>query len=367
VFLEGVEAGRYAVRSFMDLAPQTLFTLLALAAAFGLIALNAFFVAAEFAIVKVRRTRLEELAGQGVRTAKSSLIIVDKLDEYLSATQLGITLASLALGWIGEEAFASLLVLAAPSVFAENHHHLISLTLSFFVVTMLHVVLGELVPKSMAIQDAEKVCLWIARPLAFFYRFSRPLIRAFTYLANFVLRRIGYHGYEEPPLTEQELKIVMKESREDGVISDSEAQIINRAFEFSDKRTGDIMVARERVKFLSLEAPLAENLNTVQAKMHTRFPLCRSDFDSVVGIVHMKDVWPKLAPAATNEVLERNARPAIFVDSSLRQDQLMKLFQSCRAHLAVVRDGRSGKNIGIVTMEDVLEGLVGEIRDEHGN
>jgi CBS domain containing-hemolysin-like protein len=232
---------------------------------------------------------------------------------------------------------------------------------------MLHVVLGELVPKSMAIQDAEKVVLWVSMPLALFYRFTRPLIRAFTAMANLVLRQIGYHGYEEAPLTEQELKLVMKESREEGVISDSEAQIINRAFEFSDKRAGDIMVSKERVKFLSLATPLVENLKTVQAKMHTRFPLCRTDFDNVVGIVHMKDVWPKLSPTTTNEVLEKNCRPAIFVDSSLRQDQLMKLFQSCRAHLAVVRDGRSGKNIGIVTMEDVLEGLVGEIRDEHGN
>jgi CBS domain containing-hemolysin-like protein len=351
------------------LSQDTLVTLLALVSAFGLIALNAFFVAAEFAIVKVRRTRLEELKGQGVVSAKASLIIVDKLDEYLSATQLGITLASLALGWIGEEAFESLLVLLFPSVFAgaQGAYHILSLTLSFFVVTMLHVVLGELVPKSMAIQDAEKMTLWVSVPLALFYRFTRPLIRAFTILANFVLHRIGYHGYEEPPLTEQELKLVMKESREDGVISDSEAQIINRAFEFSDKRAGDIMVPRERVKVLSLAIPLAENLKTVQVKMHTRFPLCRTDFDTVVGIVHMKDVWPKLGPTMTNEVFEKNCRPAIFVDSTLRQDQLMKLFQSCRAHLAVVRDGRSGKNIGIVTMEDVLEGLVGEIRDEHGN
>lgn len=362
-----VPPGDSLANQTMDPSPDTIITLLALAAALGLVALNAFFVAAEFAIVKVRRTRLEELSGQGLPSAKASLIIVDKLDDYLSATQLGITLASLALGWIGEEAFASLLHIAFPSVFANNAHHLLSLTVSFFMVTMLHVVLGELVPKSMAIQDAEKVCMWVSLPLAIFYRFSRPLIRSFTWLANFVLHRIGYHGYEEAPLTEQELKIVMKESREDGIISDSEAQIINRAFEFSDKRAGDIMVPRERVKVFSLSLPLSENLKTVQTKMHTRFPLCREGIDTVIGIVHMKDVWPKLGPTATNEVLEKNCRPAIFVDSTLRQDQLMKLFQSCRAHLAVVRDGRSGRNIGIVTMEDVLEGLVGEIRDEHGN
>jgi CBS domain containing-hemolysin-like protein len=353
----------------MTISPELLVPLLALVVAFVLIGLNGFFVAAEFAIVKVRRTRLEELVGQGIAAARVSILCVDQLDEYLSATQLGITLSSLALGWVGEEAFAELLVLAFPDLFPRTlaGHHFAAIGISFFLVTMLHVVLGELVPKSMAIQDAERITLIVSRPLRWFYFAARPLLHSFTSVANFVLRRIGYHGLEEPPLTENELKLVMKESKEDGVISDSEAQIISRAFEFADKRASDIMVSRDQVKFLSLSQPLEKNLEQVRNKMHTRFPVCETDLDSVVGIVHMKDVWPILLTKFSNDVFLKSCRPPIFVDSSLRQDQLMKLFQSCRAHMAIVRNPATGRNEGIVTMEDVLETLVGDIRDEHGN
>lgn len=340
----------------------------ALLLAFVLVALNAFFVASEFAIVKVRRTRIEELAGKGIATARVALLCIDQLDDMLSATQLGITLVSLALGWIGEDAFANLLSLALPDVFVMTgkSHHVAALGLSFFAITLLHVVLGELVPKSIAIQDAERVVLWITRPLRWFYRFSKPLIHGFTAIANFIVRRLGYHGYEEEALTETELKLVMEDSKEDGVISDSEAQIINRAFEFADKRVSDIMVRRENVDYVSFARPLDQNLAAVRNNMHTRFPLCTSTFDEVIGVVHMKDVWPMLLTKFSNEAFEKCSRAPIFVASTLRQDQLLKLFQSCRAHMAVVRDPE-GKNLGIVTLEDVFESLVGDIRDEHGN
>jgi CBS domain containing-hemolysin-like protein len=353
----------------MDYSSELLVPLLSLGGAFLLIGLNGFFVAAEFAIVKVRRTRLEELAGQGIAAARISILCVDELDEYLSATQLGITLSSLALGWVGEKAFAELLVFVYPTVFPDSAagHHIAAIAISFFLITMLHVVLGELVPKSMAIQNSERITLLVSRPLRFFFFASKPLIQTFTWMANFILHRIGYHGLEEAPLTENELKLVMKESKEDGVISDSEAQIISRAFEFADKRAIDIMVGREQVKFLSLSQPLEKNLEQVRNKMHTRFPVCETDFDSVVGVVHMKDVWPALLSRFSNDVFMKSCRPTIFVDSSLRQDQLMKLFQSCRAHMAIVRNPQTGRNEGIVTMEDVLETLVGDIRDEHGN
>lgn len=344
-------------------------TLAAIAAAFILVALNGFFVAAEFAVVKVRRTRLEELAGQGVREARISIRIVDQLDEMLSATQLGITLVSLGLGWIGESSFASLLVLLFPSTFSEETGtlHAVALGVSFFLITMLHVVLGELVPKSMAIQNAEKMALWVSKPLTFFYRSSRPLIHAFTRLANFVLRRIGYHGLEEPPLTEQELKLVMKESSEEGVITESEAQIINRAFEFADKRTTDIMVPASEVDFVSLARPLDANLAVVRRHMHTRFPICRTDLNSVIGIAHMKDVWPVLLTDFSNTAFEKCARPAIFAEVHMRQDELMKIFQGRRGHMAIVQSHDRKMNVGIVTMEDVLVSLVGDFRDEHGN
>ncbi len=333
-----------------------------------LVGFNAIFVAAEFAIVKVRRTRLEELAGQGLASARISLLCVDQLDQTLSATQLGITLMSLGLGWIGESAFSSCLRLLYPDFFLAAHgaHHVITVGLSFFIVTALHVVLGELVPKNMAIQDAERITLLLAGPLRLFYVTARPLLFGFTRVANFILRRLGFNNFEEEPFTEQELKLVMKESKEDGIISDSEAQIITRAFEFADKRVVDIMVAKDQVDFISLSRPLDQNLAVVRKNMHTRFPVCKGEFGEALGIIHMKDVWPTLLTKFSNEAFEKTLRPPIFVASHLRQDQLMKLFQSCRAHMAIVRDAE-GNNLGIVTLEDILEGLVGEIRDEHGN
>lgn len=336
---------------------------------FFLVALNGFFVAAEFAIVKVRRTRLEELAGKGVKAARVSILMVDQLDEYLSATQLGITIVSLGLGWIGEESFYNLFLLMFPEQAVSNPaaFHAIAISLSFLVITLLHVVLGELVPKSMAIQQAETVTLWVTRPLRWFYTAAKPAIVGFTMLANFILRLFGLHSAEEPPLSEDELRLVMKESHEDGVISESEAQIITKAFSFSDKRVQEIMIPAEKVQFLSLSRSVDENLATTRKRMYTRFPLVSSDLDSLIGVVHMKDAWRELAEDRSNLSFERTVRPAVFVDPGTRQDKLMKILKEARTHLAIVRDHGGSRVLGIVTLEDILEELVGDIRDEHGN
>jgi len=334
-----------------------------------LVALNAFFVASEFAIVKVRRTRLEELAGQGVSAARVSILCVDQMDEYLSATQLGITIVSLGLGWIGEEAIFGILIMIFPALEGGGYapYHVVAAGISFSIITLLHVVLGELVPKSMAIQRADRIALKVSRPLHVFYRVAQPLIQMFNALANFVLRRLGFNTGEEPPISEEELKLVMKESREDGVISESEAQIIHRAFEFSDKRAIDIMIPAERVEVLSLTKSFDENLSATRGRMHSRFPLTRDGLDSIVGIVHMKDVLYRLKGSPTNKVFEESARPAVFVDPGVGEDRLMRLFKEQHTHLAVVRDPRTKRNLGIVTLEDILEELVGEIADEHGH
>jgi CBS domain containing-hemolysin-like protein len=349
--------------------PSLPLTLLFIFLAFTLVLLNAFFVASEFAIVKVRRTRLEELAGQGVSAARISILCVDQLDEYLSATQLGITLVSLALGWIGEESFFNLFVIFFPEALSSGSGtlHVLATGCSFFIITLLHVVLGELVPKSMAIQRAEEITLIITKPLRLFYRCAKPLIHAFTSLANFVLRRFGYHGLEESPLSEEELKIMMKESHEDGIISETEAQIINRAFSFSDKRVSDILIPATRVEYLSLGRSFEENIATTKLKMHTRFPLTENGLDSIIGLVHMKDVMHALPVDRSNAAFQKAARTVVFVDPGMRQDKLMKLLKERRAHLAVVQDPKTKSNLGIVTMEDILEQLVGEILDEHGN
>lgn len=334
-----------------------------------LVALNGFFVAAEFAVVKVRRTRLKELEGKGIKQARISIMCVDDLDETLSATQLGITLVSLGLGWIGEESFYNALVLLFPGLAGEYaaHFHTVALVISFSTITLLHVVIGELVPKGMAIQRAEQITLVIARPLRMYYRAARPLIRTFTALANFILRLLGFVGEEDSSLSEEELKMVLKDSHDEGVISDSEAQIINRAFEFSDKLTGDIMLPAEKVQCLDMDMDLDDNLDVTRQHMHTRFPLVRGGFQNILGVVHMKEALFKLRDTNDNSVFLNTSRPMLFVTPGMRQDKLMKILNERRSHLAVVQDPVTKENLGIVTLKDILEHLVGKIRDEHGN
>ncbi len=353
----------------MDPDPGILVPLLFVLISFLLVGLNGFFVAAEFAIVKVRRTRLEELVGQGHSAARISILCVDQLDEYLSATQLGITLVSLALGWIGEESFFRLFEIGFSGVLAghEDTLHGVSLALSFFVITLLHVVLGELVPKSMAIQRAEKITLLVAKPLRLFYKVASPLIRIFSWIAALVLRRIGYSGDEESALSEEELKLVMKESHEEGIISDSEAQIIHQAFQFSDKRARDIMIPLKDVEFLSLKKSLEENLVVTQTSYYTRFPVVADDLQNIVGVAHMKDFLRGLTKESSMTAIHSSLRPPVFVDASMKQDQLMKLMNKTRNHLVIVQESKTKQNLGIVTLEDILEDLVGEITDEHGN
>ncbi len=349
--------------------PTFTITLFFILLSLTLVAINGFFVAAEFAIVKVRRTRLKELEGQGVAAARISILMVDELDQYLSATQLGITLVSLGLGWVGEESFYNLFVILLPDLVRQNpaQFHAITLTISFFIITLLHVVLGELVPKSMAIQRAEQVTLVISRPLSLFYKVARPLIRVFTLLANWILRLLGFHKFEEEALSEEELKMVLQDSHEEGIISKSEAEIINQAFTFADKRARDIMIPEHQVQFISLQLSPGDNLEVVQKRMYTRFPLVENSFQNIIGVVHMKDALLALLEGPSNQAFISTARPPLYIDESMRLDKIMLLLNEKRSHLAIVKDSKTNVNIGLVALEDVLEELVGEIVDEHGN
>lgn len=350
----------------MDPDPSLALTLFFVLVAIVLVFFNAFFVAAEFAIVKVRRTRLEELEGQGVAQAKMSLMLVDRLDDYLSATQLGITLVSLALGWIGEASFFNLIKILWPasSSLSAITIHAIATAISFFIITLLHVVLGELVPKSMAIQRAEKMTLILAKPLHWFFVIAKPLIMTFTSIANVVLRWIGFGHAEEPPLSEEELKLVMEDSKDDGIITDTEAQIINRAFSFADKRVIDIMIPLEKIQHISLARTFEENKQVILSRNHTRFPVCRSSMEDVVGVINMKDI--RFHEEESNELFIKAMRTPMYVDAGIKQDRFMKMCSEKRVHLWIVQDSDKN-NIGIVTLEDVLEQIVGEIYDEHGN
>lgn len=352
-----------------DHSPSLTVTIIFIIASLVLVAINGFFVAAEFAIVKVRRTRLKELEGQGVAAARVSILMVDELDEYLSATQLGITLVSLGLGWVGEESFYNLFLIFFPDLLAQFpvEMHWVSLVASFFIITLLHVVLGELVPKSMAIQRAEQITLWLSKPLYIFYRAAKPLITTFTSIANVILRLIGYTESEDDALSEEELKLVLQDSHEDGVISESEARIISRAFSFSDKYASDIMIPEHQVQYLSIQKSIVDNLAVTQKRMYTRFPVVQSDFQNIVGVVHIKDTVLSLISSPTNQAFLDVLRPTLYIEPTLKQDKIMRLFKEKRTHIAIVRDSNRGINLGIVTLEDILEELVGDIVDEHGN
>jgi CBS domain containing-hemolysin-like protein len=343
---------------------SALLPLFSVFAAFVLVLVNGVFVAAEFAIVRVRRTRLEELVGQGIEAAKRAIVLVDHVSEYLAVTQIAITAASLGVGWIGEDAFAHLFILLLPDFHAPRAVlHVAAATAAFLLITMMHVVLGELVPKNLAIRRAERLLLFLARPLQILHIVMRPFHWLFEKLSSWILRCMGHGEISHPPLTEDELKLVLMDSHEEGIISAGEAKIIIRAFEFADKQAEEIMIPAERVDFISLARTFEQNLALARKSMHTRFPLCRNGLDTVVGTVSMKDLWPLLQLEESNAAFERVCRPLIKIPLDFAQDNILRLFQEGRGHMGIVRDLADEKTLGVVTLEDVLESLVGDVRE----
>jgi len=329
-------------------------------AALTLVFVNGVFVAAEFAIVRVRRTRLEELVGEGTEAAKRAILIVDHVSEYLAVTQIGITAASLGVGWLGEDSFARLFVLLLPATRVPSGTlHVAATVLAFLLITAIHLVLGELVPKNLAIRRAEHLLLFLAQPLQILHFALRPAIRLFEKLSSWILHCMGHGAISPLPLTEEELKLVLMDSHEEGVITRGEANIIVRAFEFADKQAEEIMIPAERVDFISLSRSLQENLDVAKKHMHARLPLCSTGLDSVVGIVSMKDVWPLLQHEESNTAFERASRRQIRIPVDLPQDGILKLFQEGHCQMGIVCDRSDAKTLGIVNLEDVLESLIG--------
>jgi CBS domain containing-hemolysin-like protein len=328
-----------------------------------LVALNGFFVAAEFALVKVRPTQLEPLVDAGNRRAKLARHMLRHLDAYLSATQLGITLASLALGWIGEPAFAWIIhPLLTP--FVGNNPpllHSISVTMSFLVITILHIVLGEQAPKTIAIRKAESTSLLVAFPLYFFYKVTYPVIWLLNQASSRLLKLIGISPAAEGELVhdEEELRLLLSSSK-DSQLSTQKRELLDNIFELSHRMSRQIMLPRQDVIYLSTERPLAENLRLARRSGHTRFPLCEGDLDHVIGLIHIKDIFHRERPlTALTEV----AREIAFVPETLELDRLLKRMRTERFHLAAVIDEYGGVS-GIVTLEDVIEEIVGSIQDE---
>ena len=342
-----------------------------------LVFLNGFFVAAEFALVKVRATRLEELATKKQFGAQKALDAVRHLDAYLSATQLGITLASLGLGYVGEPAFAHLLEPLLEGRVSESVKHLIAGGIAFTVITMLHIVLGELAPKSLAIQRPEPTTLAIIYPLDLFYRLFKAPIRFMNRLAALVLKPFGVVPVGEhdggDAHSEEELRLIVSASREGGEIKESEHSLINRVLDFAHRKADEVMVPRPDVVFLTTAKTVAENIRLAEDNGYTRYPLCeKGSPDDVVGMIHVKDllalstrrtVPSEHVPRTDAEQLRQIAREMPRIPENRPIDALLRDLQRTRRHMAIVVDEYGG-TAGIVTVEDIVEEIVGDIQDE---
>jgi CBS domain containing-hemolysin-like protein len=332
-----------------------------------LVFLNGFFVAAEFAIVKVRQSQIDLKVSQGSNLAPVARHITDHLDAYLSATQLGITLASLGLGWIGEPVVGKIITnvfeLFGASIEPDLLHS-ISLPVAFVLITILHIVLGELAPKGIAIRHPLQTTMAISLPLKFIYIVFRPFIWLLNGLANLLLKAIGVRTFDNTDVhTEEELRLILTESEEGGAIKSSEHELIQNVFEFDDRVVKHIYVPRSKVAAIDIEDDIEKNLKKLVEEGYSRTPVYKESIDNIVGIMHSKDLIKKLLSGKITN-LEQFIRPAYYVPMSKRVNDLLREFQRQHIQMAIVTNEFGGTE-GIVTMEDIIEELVGEIQDEY--
>jgi CBS domain containing-hemolysin-like protein len=330
-----------------------------------LVLLNGFFVAAEFAIVKVRSSQIALEKGNFPKKAAQS--IINNLDGYLAATQLGITLASLGLGWVGEDVMTRIILGAMHTLgipLSETLAHSIALPVAFAMLTVLHIVFGELAPKSLAIRYPTSTTLRISIPLQIFYHVFRPFIWLLNGLANIILKMFGVKPISEQEIhSEDELKLIIAESEEGGAIEPNERELIQNVFDFDDRIVRQVMVPRVKITGLSADLSLPETMDMVLKEGYSRYPVFESSLDEIIGIVHAKDIIAAYVQK-TGKGLKEVMRAAHFIPESKPIDVLLREFQTRKTQMAIVVS-EFGGTIGIVTLEDILEELVGEIQDEH--
>jgi CBS domain containing-hemolysin-like protein len=345
---------------------ELLWNLLGLASIPALLALNAFFVAAEFSLVAVRKTRLQELIAHGAKGARSAQHAVDHLDHTIAATQLGITLSSIGLGWATEAVLAHSLVdlfsaLADP--WSWLGRHAVAGTIAFLLVTYLHVVLGEFVPKTLALQAADRFAVWLARPLSVFATVARPLIVLINVTGNAIVRLCGYQATPESVVhSVEELAMLIEDTEEAGILDADQAELVQNIFALSDKQVRDCMVPRDKMAAVELNTPLPKVLDLVRSGGHTRLPVHEGDLNNIVGIVNTKDLFFLLHQERVF-VLEDATYPALFLRPEEEIGNALRLFRKAKRHMAVVRND-AGVVLGLITLEDVLEQIIGAIEDE---
>jgi len=328
---------------------------------------NGFFVATEFAIVKIRHTRLQAMVDEGRPGASNAMKMVDKLDAYLSATQFGITLASLGLGWLGEPAFAHLLepVLTrlVPEAAGPALAHTLAVAIAFAIITFLHIVVGELAPKSFAIQRAEDTTLAVALPMRAFYFVFYPAIWLLNGVAGWLLKAFGMHTAHETQdaHNEEELRVILHSSAQAGVITTQRAELLERSLEMAQKTARQVMVPRNQVKFLDVEEPLDKCIADARAAGHTWLPVCRGNMDEVEGLVNVKDLFFLLSKGELRS-LAQVQRPVVYIPEHVTLEQLLNEFRRRRRQIALVVDEHGGTS-GMVTLADVVAEVVGDVAE----
>jgi CBS domain containing-hemolysin-like protein len=337
--------------------------LFGIAAAIFLVVVNGFFVAAEFALVKVRIARLNHLVKERRPFARSALWLAKRLDRSLSACQLGITMASLGLGWVGEPVIARMLepLLHAAGVTSAAVVHGLAFAIGFTAITAAHLVLGEQAPKIFAIRRPEEMAVWSALPMRAFYIVSYPLVSGLDIVTSAVLRTVGVHGATHDQVhTNDELRALASYARSHGEMSGTEHRLVEAAFEFEDKVCRQIMLSRSDVDFIDADAPVEDVIRIVHRTRHTRYPVREPAGDGVIGIVHVKDL---VAISAKSIDMRSIVRPPKYVPETMSVSKLLGHFQSTRQHMAIVVD-ENGVLVGIVTLENVLEEIIGPVQDE---
>lgn len=341
---------------------------LRIAAVAVLVALNGFFVAAEFALVKIRNTQLLPHIRLGHRRAKVAQLILQKLDAFLSAAQLGITLASLGLGWIGEPVFTALLqpVFGWLSIESPEMRHVLAFTVGFSAITFLHISAGEQAPKWLAIQKPLPTTLWIAYPMLWFYRVSYPFVVILNSFSQWLLRQVGLEPATEAERahSEEELRLLLTTAQKQAGGSAVGRNILLNALELRSRIARDVMRPRQELTVFDTAASISDCLDVAEKTRYSRFPLCEDgNLDKTLGVVHIKDLYAMRIKARTGADLLPTARKLVYVPETARLEKLLQLFLERKLHLAMVVDEYGG-TVGLVTLENILEELVGQIQDE---
>jgi magnesium and cobalt exporter, CNNM family len=345
-------------------------TLWRLAALLALVFANSFFVAAEFAIVTVRKTRIDQLIAEGHRGAHAVRRAISAPDRYIAAAQLGITMASLGLGWMAEPSLASLLDPALnrmPEYLATTTRHTIAVAVAFVIITAIEIVFGELAPKWIALQRSEATALWVVRPLELFMQALWPFIRIVHGMAQGVVRAMGFEAADHRAgvHSEEELKMLVTASQEAGVLEEQEEQMLHRVFGFADLTAGQVMIPRTELVAVAADTPLREAVTQIARGHHTRLPVYRADLDDVSGTLHVTDVLRALSGPDQNVTAGALVREVLTVPETLGADDLLAEMRRRRVREAVVIDEYGG-TAGLVTFESLMERIVGEIPSEFG-